>query len=313
MAKAYSLDLRERVLAAVAEGLPLAEAAKRFCVSVPSIVRWRALEREGRGVGPKPFAGGRRPARTEAAREAILALLRENPKLSTEALHRSAPRGAGGARPRLRLRLALPLPPAPRRAAGRRRRRGAGRGGAGGGLRPSEGQSRPHDPRAARRPGGTRPRFRLRRALPVPCAPRLQGREGRPPEETGRGRRTRRPQGVARRPAATDRCSRGGGDVLFGGGQAVPRQPGHHRPLARAAALYRRSLTGTYASGRTHRLLSRKRRSPRTAIRGPSLNGEARTAGCYGADVPGSAPFAPPRQAARSGDGPRIGSGATIW
>lgn len=86
MAKAYSLDLRERVLAAVAEGLPLAEAAKRFCVSVPSIVRWRALEREGRGVGPKPFAGGRRPARTEAARETILALLHENPDLSTEAL-----------------------------------------------------------------------------------------------------------------------------------------------------------------------------------------------------------------------------------
>ena len=68
MAKAYSLDLRERVLAAVAEGLPLGEAAERFRVSVPSIVRWRALERRGRGVGPKPFAGGRRPARTEAAR-----------------------------------------------------------------------------------------------------------------------------------------------------------------------------------------------------------------------------------------------------
>ena len=86
MAKAYSLDLRERVLAAVAEGLPLGEAAERFRVSVPSIVRWRALERGGRGIGPKPFAGGRRPARTEAARETILALLHENPELSTEAL-----------------------------------------------------------------------------------------------------------------------------------------------------------------------------------------------------------------------------------
>lgn len=86
MAKAYSLDLRERVLAAVAEGLPLGEAAERFRVSVPSIVRWRALERGGRGIGPQPFAGGRRPARTEAARETILAHLRENPELSTEAL-----------------------------------------------------------------------------------------------------------------------------------------------------------------------------------------------------------------------------------
>ncbi len=86
MAKAYSPDLRKRVLAAVAEGMPLAEAAERFRVSVPSIVRWRALERGGRGVGPKPFAGGRRPVRVEAARDTILALLRENPGLSTEAL-----------------------------------------------------------------------------------------------------------------------------------------------------------------------------------------------------------------------------------
>lgn len=86
MAKAYSPDLRKRVLAAVAEGMPLAEAAERFRVSVPSIVRWRALERGGRGVGPKPFGGGRRSTRIEAARETILALLRENPGLSTEAL-----------------------------------------------------------------------------------------------------------------------------------------------------------------------------------------------------------------------------------
>ena len=47
--------------------------------------------------------------------------------------------------------------------------------------------------------------------------------------------------------------------------------------------------------------------SPRTPIRGPSLNGAARTAGCYRGDAPGSAPFAPPRQVERAGDGPRIG------
>ena len=86
MAKAYSIDLRERVVAAVAEGMPLAEAAKRFRVSVASIVRWRALERRRGSARPKPFGGGRRAARTEAAREAILALLEENPDLTTEAL-----------------------------------------------------------------------------------------------------------------------------------------------------------------------------------------------------------------------------------
>ena len=114
MAKAYSLDLRERVLAAVADGLPLGEAARRFRVSVPSIVRWRALEREGRGVGPKAFAGGRRPARTEAARETILALLRENPALSTEALRAALAarcRGppAAGSRPGRRARRSSPF------------------------------------------------------------------------------------------------------------------------------------------------------------------------------------------------------------
>lgn len=86
MAKAYSPDLRKWVLAAVAEGMPLAEAAERFRVSVPSIVRWRALEREGRGVGPKPFGGSRRSARIEAARETVFALLRGNPGLSIRAL-----------------------------------------------------------------------------------------------------------------------------------------------------------------------------------------------------------------------------------
>ena len=67
MAKAYSLDLRKRVVAAVAEGTALAEAAKRFRVSVASIVRWRALERRRGSARPKPFGGGRRAVRTEAA------------------------------------------------------------------------------------------------------------------------------------------------------------------------------------------------------------------------------------------------------
>ena len=89
MAGAYSLELRERVLEAVAAGAPLAEAAARFRVSVASIVRWSALERRQGSARPKPFAGGRRPHRTEAARGAILALLEETPGLSTEALRKA--------------------------------------------------------------------------------------------------------------------------------------------------------------------------------------------------------------------------------
>ena len=47
--------------------------------------------------------------------------------------------------------------------------------------------------------------------------------------------------------------------------------------------------------------------SPRTPIRGPSLNVEAHIAGRYRADALGSAPFAPFRQVERARDGPRIG------
>ncbi len=53
MARAYSLELRERVLEAVAAGLPLAEAARRFRVSVASIVRWRALARRQGSARPR--------------------------------------------------------------------------------------------------------------------------------------------------------------------------------------------------------------------------------------------------------------------
>ena len=85
MAKAYSLDLRERVLDAAAEGLTVEEAAARFRVSTASIVRWRRLARERGDPRGKPYGGGR-PSRIEAARGAILELLDANPALTTQAL-----------------------------------------------------------------------------------------------------------------------------------------------------------------------------------------------------------------------------------
>ena len=45
MSKALSLDLRVRVLMAVANGASHREAAARFGVSAASVSRWRALER----------------------------------------------------------------------------------------------------------------------------------------------------------------------------------------------------------------------------------------------------------------------------
>jgi transposase len=56
---AYSLDLRERVVAAVREGMTQPEVAERFKVSVSSVERYVRREREG-ALQAKPPPG--RPA-----------------------------------------------------------------------------------------------------------------------------------------------------------------------------------------------------------------------------------------------------------
>jgi transposase len=55
--RAYSKDLRLRVLAAVDRGMPRKEVAKLFGVSSPSIKRWLKLRRERGGVDPKTIPG----------------------------------------------------------------------------------------------------------------------------------------------------------------------------------------------------------------------------------------------------------------
>lgn len=77
MSKALSLDLRERVLAAIAAGMSGRQAALRFGVSAASASRWRALERRQGDARPGPLGGDRRSKRVEAHAEAILAVLDE--------------------------------------------------------------------------------------------------------------------------------------------------------------------------------------------------------------------------------------------
>ena len=55
--KAYSEDLRERVVRAVAIGTPRDEVAARFVVSIPTITRWLRLKRETGSLAPKPVPG----------------------------------------------------------------------------------------------------------------------------------------------------------------------------------------------------------------------------------------------------------------
>ena len=71
MSKALSVDLRVRVLGAVAAGATHREAAERFGVSAASVSRWRKREREQGDPRPKALGGDRRSGRIEAHRDAV--------------------------------------------------------------------------------------------------------------------------------------------------------------------------------------------------------------------------------------------------
>lgn len=75
MAKSLSLDLRNRVLSAVADGASHREAAARFGVSAASVSRWRSLSRAQGDAQPKAQGGDRRSGRVEAQAALILELL----------------------------------------------------------------------------------------------------------------------------------------------------------------------------------------------------------------------------------------------
>jgi transposase len=86
MSKALSVDLRTRVLAAVAAGASHRPAAARFGVSAASVSRWRALERRQGDLRPGPLGGDRRSGRIEAQAPLILGLLAETPDGTVEEL-----------------------------------------------------------------------------------------------------------------------------------------------------------------------------------------------------------------------------------
>lgn len=75
MSTALSLDLRVRVLAAVAGGMSHRAAAERFGVSAASVSRWRARERDQGDARPKALGGDRKSQRTYAHKDAVLAAL----------------------------------------------------------------------------------------------------------------------------------------------------------------------------------------------------------------------------------------------
>jgi transposase len=75
MSKALSVDLRDRVVAAIEDGMSCRQAAVRFGVSASSAIRWRGLARRQGDVRPGPLGGDRRSGRIEAHAALILSLV----------------------------------------------------------------------------------------------------------------------------------------------------------------------------------------------------------------------------------------------
>jgi len=83
MARAYSLDLRERVVAAVAAGESCRAVATKFKVSVASVVKWSQRFRANASAAAYKV-GGRRPLAGE--RDWLLARLADKPDITLRAL-----------------------------------------------------------------------------------------------------------------------------------------------------------------------------------------------------------------------------------
>ena len=80
MPKAYSGDLRERVIEAVETGASRREAAERFEVSASSAIKWLQRWHERRSAAPKLRGGSISPLEEFASE--ILALVAEQPDLT---------------------------------------------------------------------------------------------------------------------------------------------------------------------------------------------------------------------------------------
>jgi len=85
MGRAYSLDLRERVVAAVAAGGSCRAVAATFKVSVASVVKWSQRFRATGSAAARPV-GGNRPYVLSSERDWLLKRLAEQPDVTLRAL-----------------------------------------------------------------------------------------------------------------------------------------------------------------------------------------------------------------------------------
>ena len=72
MATSLSVDLRQRVIAAIDGGLSCRAAAERFGVSAASAIRWRDRQKKAGNFTPQKQGGDRRSRRIEEHSQLIL-------------------------------------------------------------------------------------------------------------------------------------------------------------------------------------------------------------------------------------------------
>jgi transposase len=85
MRRAYSLDLRERVFAAVAGGESCRSVAATFKVSAASVVKWSQRFRATGSAAARPM-GGNRPYALSSERDWLLERLAEQPDITLRAM-----------------------------------------------------------------------------------------------------------------------------------------------------------------------------------------------------------------------------------
>lgn len=85
MPRAYSVDLRERAVRAMASGMPMSEVAELFVVSLSSLSRWKHRKQAGRSLQPGQ-SSGRHRAIGPAQEAELIAQVRATPD-ATLAMH----------------------------------------------------------------------------------------------------------------------------------------------------------------------------------------------------------------------------------
>jgi transposase len=76
--KAYSKDLREKIVDAIQQGMPKAQAARTFGVGISTVKRYATKARRGESLEPGK-APGKRPKMDERVRKLLEADLEERP------------------------------------------------------------------------------------------------------------------------------------------------------------------------------------------------------------------------------------------